>query len=199
MVLYSALPGRYAMPGSELGYGVICLRACYAMPSTEVGYGVIFLHSCYAMPGTERGYGATRGKEEQRVWARSGYSASAGHICLRIGSALSSTDVANAVALVRYPAVLPACACATRCPVLTSRMMLPGRIQMQLEVLVRSPGMLSYLLPYCRYCSRVPGTDIRIPTAYPALVLRPYCHMGCAVLTCSVLLLGEEAERTRRR
>eukprot|EP00961_Rhodomonas_salina_P264272 3571836-Rhodomonas_salina.1 len=54
----------YAVPGTDNEYGGIWLRARYAMSGTEIGYGYAMsgteMGYGYAMSGTEIGYGGTR-------------------------------------------------------------------------------------------------------------------------------------------
>eukprot|EP00961_Rhodomonas_salina_P303942 3941419-Rhodomonas_salina.3 len=46
------------MPGTDLAYGAICLRACDAILRTDLAYGDTGVRACYAMSGTDLAYGA---------------------------------------------------------------------------------------------------------------------------------------------
>eukprot|EP00961_Rhodomonas_salina_P051554 692188-Rhodomonas_salina.2 len=54
-------PGMGATPGYRMGMTpgalAISLRACYAMPGTCLAYGGICVRTCYAMPGAGLAYG----------------------------------------------------------------------------------------------------------------------------------------------
>eukprot|EP00961_Rhodomonas_salina_P146898 1977328-Rhodomonas_salina.2 len=61
------LLSAYAMSGTDLAYGAICLRdmplSAYAKSGTDLAYGAITLRTylwCYAKSGTDLAYGATR-------------------------------------------------------------------------------------------------------------------------------------------
>eukprot|EP00961_Rhodomonas_salina_P210219 2838260-Rhodomonas_salina.1 len=43
----------FAVYGTDLAYGSICLRARYAMSGTGIAYGGGCLHACYEMYGTD--------------------------------------------------------------------------------------------------------------------------------------------------
>eukprot|EP00961_Rhodomonas_salina_P192256 2594303-Rhodomonas_salina.2 len=49
----------YAMSGTDIAHGDICLRMpCYAISGTDIAYGNT--RTCYTMSGTHLAYGATR-------------------------------------------------------------------------------------------------------------------------------------------
>eukprot|EP00961_Rhodomonas_salina_P227234 3072575-Rhodomonas_salina.4 len=101
---YGAMKTR----GTQLAYGAICRRACYAMCSTDM------LLCPYAMCGTERAYGAM------------------GQLSMHIAGPYPPTlspythNSTDTVYDLRY--VLSLCTRYARCPVLTSRIVLPAAL-----------------------------------------------------------------------
>eukprot|EP00961_Rhodomonas_salina_P278866 3767350-Rhodomonas_salina.1 len=57
---------RYVIPGTEIAYGAVRLRArsaifrCYGMPGTDIPVDGIGLYASYAMSGTDKAYAGTR-------------------------------------------------------------------------------------------------------------------------------------------
>eukprot|EP00961_Rhodomonas_salina_P063662 855779-Rhodomonas_salina.4 len=52
----------YAVPGTDVAHGAICLRSCFVVCGTDVAYGAI---SAHAMCGTDIVYGGGRGQRRQ--------------------------------------------------------------------------------------------------------------------------------------